>query len=77
MPESGMPKAGGSVPFYLYPYHEAREQGCVGACLELQQDRVRMMGKVGFFGADNDDLRARLRPPPDHDIDLLERLLLL
>ena len=30
MPESAMPKAAGPVPFYLYPYHEAREQGVKG-----------------------------------------------
>lgn len=30
MPESGMPKADGPIPFYLYPYHEAREQGARG-----------------------------------------------
>ena len=28
--ESGMPKPAGPIPFYLYPYHEARQQGAKG-----------------------------------------------
>jgi SAM-dependent methyltransferase len=30
MAQSGMPKAAGPVPFYLYPYHDARRQGAKG-----------------------------------------------
>jgi SAM-dependent methyltransferase len=30
VPESGMPKPASSVPFYLYPYHEARLHGAKG-----------------------------------------------
>ena len=30
MQESGMPKAAAPIPLYLYPYHDAREQGARG-----------------------------------------------
>lgn len=30
VPESGMPKAADRIPFYLYPYHDARRQGARG-----------------------------------------------
>jgi len=52
MPQCGMPKAADSVPFYLYPYHEARQQGVRGfdallwASREGQQARFEAIARL-------------------------------